>query len=201
MALRIGLPFWRGETMILLGPVRLGRAWGFGCTTPVLVGCGPEGGLACGAPFCGRADVGGPAVSRPWDGRDGAGGPPTSSISSSILAVLASPHLGVVLSVSCKWRVSRVSKKAPSSESGKRHIADPCPLSERRCTSAASAKPRAEHPSSAPPLMLRPHMPTGTAPLRLDKPGPSGRDGDNFTWHASGQMLRGRPEHARNAAE
>ena len=31
--LRMGLPFWRGDTSMELGPVRDGRAWGFGCWT------------------------------------------------------------------------------------------------------------------------------------------------------------------------
>ena len=34
MALRIGLPFWRGETMIALGAVRLVRGWGLGWIMP-----------------------------------------------------------------------------------------------------------------------------------------------------------------------
>ncbi len=33
MLLRIGLPFWRGETRIEEGAARVGRAWGVGCWT------------------------------------------------------------------------------------------------------------------------------------------------------------------------
>ena len=31
MLLRIGLPFWRGETRMVEGALREGRAWGVGC--------------------------------------------------------------------------------------------------------------------------------------------------------------------------
>lgn len=31
MEVRIGFPFWRGETRIVDGVARLGRGWGVGC--------------------------------------------------------------------------------------------------------------------------------------------------------------------------
>lgn len=59
MFVRIGLPFWRGETRIEEGAARVGKAWGVGCW--ILPGVAVD---ALGLATCGRADVGADMASK-----------------------------------------------------------------------------------------------------------------------------------------